>query len=40
MDLKGLKELERISQEVGKHPDFVQGGVGTHLPSWMIDTWR
>lgn len=28
MDLKGLKELERISQEVGKHPDFVQGGGG------------
>ena len=28
MDLQGLKELARISQEVGKHPDFVQGGGG------------
>lgn len=28
MDLIGLKELEKISQEVGKCPDLVQGGGG------------
>ncbi|HZJ57661.1 MAG TPA: class II aldolase/adducin family protein [Clostridia bacterium] len=28
MDLGGLKELERISQDVGGHPDLVQGGGG------------
>ena len=28
MDLSGLKELERISQEVGVCPDLVQGGGG------------
>lgn len=28
MDLNGLKELEKISQEVGRCPDLVQGGGG------------
>ncbi len=28
MDLKGLKELEKISQKIGAHPDLVQGGGG------------
>ncbi|HZJ83871.1 MAG TPA: class II aldolase/adducin family protein [Clostridia bacterium] len=38
MDVNGLKGLERISQEIGKQPDLVQGG-GGNTSAKLDDTY-